>query len=121
MTNAPPHPWASLQRAVRDARISYTKLAERVGISRQSVAAYASGTRNPSEETIADLARALGVSYDELRADVPFATSVNPTDILDELDGLVSLFERRMEKAATAFAEIQARREQLRQQAQVPA
>lgn len=119
MTNAPPHPWPSLQRAARDARISYAKLAELVGISSQSVTAYARGTRNPSEETIAAIAEALNVPYDELRADVPFATT--PQDMLDEIDGLVTVLAHRMEKAATAFREIQARRAQLEALAQVSA
>jgi transcriptional regulator with XRE-family HTH domain len=119
MTTAPPHPWPSLQRAVREARISYTKLAELVGISRQSVTAYARGDRHPSEDTIAALARALDVPYDELRADVPFATS--PQDMLDEIDGLVLVLDSRLKTVTDAVEAMKAKREQLQQLVQVPA
>jgi transcriptional regulator with XRE-family HTH domain len=122
MTNAPPQPWPSLKRAVRRTGISYTDLAARLGISRQSVSAYARGYRRPSEDTIAALARVLGVPFDELRADVPFTTSPpDPLEMLTEIDGLVSVLSTRLETVASAFEEIKAKREQLQQLVQVPA
>ncbi len=119
MTSAPPHPWPSLQHAARQAGISYTELAERIGTSRQSVSAYARGCRRPSEDTIADLARVLGVPYDELRADVPFATS--PLELVDEIDGLVDVLSTRLTSAINAFEEIKAKRAYLQRLVQVPA
>jgi transcriptional regulator with XRE-family HTH domain len=119
MMNAPPQPWPSLKSAVRRSGLSYTELAKRVGISRQSVTAYARGDRHPSEETIAALAIELGVPYDELRADVPFATS--PIEMFDEIDGLVSVLSVRLRDATTKLEEIKAMREQLHELAQVSA
>ena len=119
MTNAPPQPWTSLQAAVRQARLSYTELAARAGISRSSVSAYARGTRHPSESTVDTLARILNVPAEQLRVDVPFATS--PQDMLDEIDGLVVVLDSRLKTVADAVEAIKAKRQQLQQLVQVPA
>lgn len=113
MTKAPPQPWPSLQRAVRRAGTSYRRLAEHTGISVASISAYSRGARRPSEKTIAKIADALGVPYDELRVDVPFATS--PTELLKEIDSLVDLLNQRVETAQTALKQAEARRDQLHQ------
>lgn len=119
MTNAPPHPWTSLQKAVQKAGLNYTSLAARAGISRQYVSHFATGRRRPSAHIVSLLADALGVPSDELAVDVSLAT--NPQQMLDEIDGLVVVLQSRMEKAAAAFKDIQAKRDQLQQLAQVPA
>lgn len=114
MTNAPPKRWQSLQSAVRRARLSYTELAKLAGTTRQSISAYARGTRRPPENMVAILAEVLGVPADELRADAP-STTTSPEDIFKEIDGLCAVLDQRMETATTVVNEIKARREQLQQ------
>lgn len=119
MTNAPPLPWWSLQKAVRQAGLNYTKLAELAGISRQYVGYLASGERRPTVEIITLLAGALEISPDELGEGVCLTTS--PEEMLAEIDGLVEVLDKRIESATTAIEQIKAKRAYLQQLVQVPA
>lgn len=119
MTNAPPHPWCSLQKAVKTADLNYTKLGELAGISRQYISHLANGRRRPSVNIVSLLANALNVPVEQLSVDVSLATS--PQEMLDEIDGLVNVLSIRLKDATHAFEEIKAKRDNLQQLAQVPA
>lgn len=119
MTNAPPLPWWSLQKAVRQAGLNYTKVAARTGLSRQLISYFASGERRPSADHIKTLSDVLHVSVEDLSVDVALATS--PEEMLDEIDGLVKTLDQRIETATTEIQKIKKRRAQLVQLAQVPA
>lgn len=113
MTNAPPHPWWSLQSAIRRAGLNHTSLAQRAGISRPYVTALANGKRRPTDAIIGLLATTLGVPIAELRADVSSATS--PEEMLHEIDGLCAVLDQRIETVTTVVQEMKAKREQLQQ------
>lgn len=120
MTNAPPQRWQSLQSAARRARITYTKLAALADTSRQSISAYARGTRRPSDEMIDRLAAILNVPADQLRVDVPSATT-SLEERFNEIDGLVLVLDSRLKEAANAVEAVRAKRDELQQLVQVPA
>ena len=119
MTNAPPMPWWSFQKAVRQAGLNYTKVAARTGLSRQLISYFASGERRPSADHIKLLAELLNVSVEDLSVDVALATS--PEEMLNEIDGLVKTLDQRIETATTAIQAIKNKRAQLEQLVQVPA
>ncbi|MDX3661248.1 helix-turn-helix transcriptional regulator [Streptomyces sp. ID05-26A] len=113
MTNAPPQPWRSLQRAVREASLNYTSLAERAGISRPYVSAFANGRRRPSAAIIERFAEILNVPVEGLRVDVSLATS--PEEMLQEIDGLVAVLDERIQHATAHVQQIKDKRDQLEQ------
>lgn len=119
MTNDPPLPWLSLQKAVQKAGLNYTTLAARAGISRAYVSHLANGRRRPTAPIVSLLADALGVPIDELNVDVSLATT--PQQMLDEIDGLVNVLDTRLTHATNAVEEIKAKRAYLQQLVQVPA
>lgn len=119
MTNDPPLPWISLQKAVQKADLTYTALAARAGISRAYVSHLANGRRRPTAHIVSMLANALGVPIDEIDVDVSLATT--PQQMLDEVDALVNVLDTRLTNATNAVEEIKAKRAYLQQLVQVPA
>lgn len=56
----------NLVKVLNEKGVTQRQLAESIGISEVSVSRYVSGERNPGAETVAKMARALGVSSDAL-------------------------------------------------------
>lgn len=113
MTNAPPVPWWSLQKAIRQARLTQVKLAERSGLSKTYIGYLASGERRPNADLIALLAGALDVTVEELSEGVCLTTS--PAEMLNEIDDLVEVLDSRIKKANVELSKIKAQREELEQ------
>lgn len=66
---SPPTPWHSLRHHRTKAGLTLTELAQRAGLSESGVQHLESGRRSPRPRTVTRLAKALGISADQLRAD----------------------------------------------------
>lgn len=113
MTNAPPVPWWSLQKAIRHAHLTQVELAKRSGLSKTYIGYLASGERRPNADLIERLATALEVTTKELSEGVCLTTS--PTEMLDEIDGLVEVLSTRIQDVSAELSKIKAKRDQLEQ------
>lgn len=95
----PPTPWHSLRHHRLQASLTLAALAQRAGLSESGVQHLESGRRrNPRPQTVARLAKALGVTVDKLRADL----ADNPTAVeeLDELRRQAAVLSERIEQAS---------------------
>lgn len=93
-------------------KFTQATLAEKAGISVQTISAYEKGTKCPSLTTAIDLSNALGVSLDELCSESSTDTDLHSTigkvesladivNLIDHLQKGLSLFER----PCTVFSE----------------
>lgn len=98
---SPPTPWHSLRRYRLRAPLTIAALAERAGMSESGVQHLEAGRRKPRSQTVVRLAKALGVTPDQLRADL----AENPTAEaqLDELRQQVAVLGERIEQVTAAL------------------
>jgi transcriptional regulator with XRE-family HTH domain len=98
---SPPTPWHSLRHHRQKAGLTHAKLARRAGMSESGVQHLEAGRRSPRPNTVVRLAKALGISADELRAD--FADNPAAEQELDKLREQVAVLSERIDQVAAAL------------------